>query len=108
MREPAKTGLLEDITVETVKINRRDFLKAAGAGALALGLAPVLLSAAGRNVAPAPAGNPLFTGKIGVYEGVTIYDRGELRAVQDAMRDLEYYSGDQWSKAQQGILSRRG
>ena len=73
-----------------VKINRREFLKAAGAGALVLGLAPGLLSAAGRNVAPAPAGNPLFTGEVGRYEGVTVYDRGaHLRHCQDAMRETE-------------------
>ena len=92
-----------------VKINRREFLKAAGAGALVLGLAPGLLSAAGRNVAPAPAGNPLFTGEVGRYEGVTVYDRGaHLRHCQDAMRDYEYYSGTQWAKVQRGKLSRHG
>jgi len=77
-----------------VKINRREFLKLAGAGALALGLAPGLLPAAGRNVAPVPAGNPLFTGAIGRYEGVTIFEPrpSDLRAVQNAMMD-SFYNG---------------
>lgn len=55
-----------------LKINRRQFLVKAGTGALAIMLAPGMLAAAGRNVAPVEPGNPLFTGALGRYEGVNI------------------------------------
>jgi hypothetical protein len=84
-----------------LKINRRQFLARAGAGALAAMLAPGMLAAAGRNVAPVEPGNPLFTGALGRYEGVTI-----MHTPGDALADLEYYAGDQWSQAQQDLFTR--
>ena len=84
-----------------VKINRRQFLISAGAGALALGLAPGLLSAAGRNVAPMPAGNPLFTGELGVYEGFPM-----TGVWYDEPAEWDYYQGEQWTAAQRELFTR--
>lgn len=99
-----------------LKINRRQFLARAGAGALAAILAPGMLLAAGRNVAPAPAGNPLFTGALGQYDGINIYeDTLSLSAIEDAQRwdeesspldDFKFMAGDRWTEAQLDLFTR--
>lgn len=96
------------------RINRRQFLKSIGTGVLAMGLAPGLLSAAGRNVAPAPAGNPLFTGAIGRYDGVTIFEPTEVQAaILEAFNKgsgavMYKGRGVQWIPMQKMIRPRKG
>lgn len=73
----------------------------AGIGILAATLAPGMLSAAGRNVAPVAAGNPLFTGEIGSYTGFTM-----VGTWYDEPADCEFFKGDQWSAAQRELFTR--
>lgn len=71
----------------------------AGTGVLAACLAPGMLAAAGRNVAPVVPGNPIFTGAIGRWEGLTIHEN-------QALEDYKFFTGDQWSKAQHEMFTR--
>lgn len=73
----------------------------ASTGVLAAMLAPGMLAAAGRNVAPVVPGNPIFTGALGRYEGITI-----IHSPGDPLADLKYYAGDRWDEAQQDLMTR--
>ncbi len=79
----------------------------ASAGVLAAWLAPGMLAAAGRNVAPVVPGNPIFTGALGRYDGVTLIN--SIPAPLDpgiALKEFEFFTGDQWSKAQHEMFTR--
>ena len=76
-------------------------MKAAGLGALGLALGIEAVPAAAQK-APAAAGtNPLFTGALGRYEGVSI-----IHSPGDPLADLKYYAGEQWTQAQRDLLTR--
>ena len=77
-----------------MKITRRKFLKQIGIGAAAAVMAPSVLVAAAEKAPAAAYPNPLFTGALGQYDGVHIYeDKLSLSQIEDAQR-----WGSAWSK----------
>jgi len=68
-----------------LKISRRQFLRSAGILALAAAVPSSMITAAGKPPAAART-NPIFTGALGRYEGVSI-----IHSPGDALGDLEIY-----------------
>jgi len=89
-----------------LKINRRKFLQLATLGTLGLALGIEAVPAAAQK-APAAAGmNPIFTGALGRYEGVSIIHSPGDWLDEAAEIDRKFFEGDQWSKAQRELLTR--
>jgi len=84
-----------------LKINRRKFIKYSLVGVLGAIIAPGSLAAAAGKPAAAAYPNPLFTGALGRYEGISIHHNpGE------ALADRAFFEGEQWSQAQMDLFIR--